>query len=126
MPKKRVNPALIKFLAGKRVNSIIEKVLEDLKSQSKIYEKFVLADKTNSTITSNLQDEDLRTIKESELKKVYRTLFDHIKKCFREENENDALEASRKLERKITTRQNELAKLGLSEEVSRILKNRGL
>jgi hypothetical protein len=121
LPAKLVNPILIKLLASKRVNPILIRILEALKSQSKIYEKFELSDETNSTITSSLQDEDLHKIKESELKRVYQTLFDHIKKRFREENEKDALEASRKLELKINKRRNELVKLGLSEDVLRIL-----
>ncbi|MFX1518385.1 MAG: hypothetical protein ACFFCD_00460 [Promethearchaeota archaeon] len=118
---KRVDSTLIKFLASKRVNPILSKVLEDLRKENPIYEKFVFSDKANSLIATNFQEDDLLKIKESDLKGIYQTFFDHVKTYFYGVNKNDALETSRKLGLEIVNRWNELARLDLPEDMFQIV-----
>ncbi len=117
---KRVDSTLITFLASKRVNPILSKILEDLRKVDLIYKKFVFSDRTNSLIATTFQEEDLRKIKERELKKIYQTFFDYVKTYFYEVNKNDALETSRKLGLEIVNRWGEIARLDLPEDMFQI------
>lgn len=102
------------------LGSTINKILEDLKTQSKIYEKFTLiSDKTGDKIIFDSQINDLKTIEDDELKKAYKTLFNQIRTHLRRENED--LEASKKLGLKIVTIWKDIVKSGLSEDMLSIL-----
>nr|MDO8079208.1 hypothetical protein [Candidatus Freyarchaeota archaeon] len=106
---------------SEKLSPVINKILEDSKAQSKMYEKFALiSDKTGDKIVFDSQT-DLSTIEDGELRKTYQTLFDQIRTHFREKNENEALEASKKLGLKIVTLWREIVKSGLSEDMFRIL-----
>jgi hypothetical protein len=98
----------------------LAKILEGLKSQAEIYKYFMLA---SDNIALDLQAKDIDTVKYSELKNVYQTIFGQIRDCFKEENEKDALEALRKLGLKVITQWRDIVKLGLSEDVLRILES---
>ncbi len=107
---------------SKPLSPAINKIIEDSKAQSKIYENFALiSDKTGDKIIFDSQTTDLNTIEDSELKNAYQTLFDQIRAHFRVENENEALEASKKLGLKIVTLWKDIVKSGLSEDMIRIL-----
>ncbi len=118
---KRVNSTLITFLASKRVNPILSKILHNLRNVDPLYEKFVFLDKTNSLIATTFQDEDLQEIKENDLKKIYQTFFDHIKTGFYRVNKIEALETSRKLGIEMVNRWGEIARLELPEDMFQII-----
>jgi hypothetical protein len=107
---------------SKQLGPAINRILEDSKAQSKIYENFTLiSDKTGDKIVFDSEKTDLTTIEDGELKKAYQILFDQIRTHFRGENENQALEASKKLGLKIVTLWKDIVKSGLSEDMFRIL-----
>ena len=107
---------------SKQPNPVINKILEDSKAQSKIYENFTLiSDKTGDKIVLDSQAPDFDAIKDDELKNAYQALFDQIRTHFREGNENEALEASKKLGLKIVTLWKDIVKSGLSEDMFRVL-----
>lgn len=109
---------------GGNLSSTINKILEDLKAQSKIYEKFTLiSDKTGDKIIFDSQTNDLAAIEQNELRKTYQTLFDQIRTHFKQKNENEVLEASKKLGLKIVTLWKDVVKSGLSEDILHILEN---
>jgi hemerythrin len=72
-------------------------------------------------IAFDSQKKDMHEITYNELKEIYQTLFEQIRTHFKEENEKDEREALRKLGLKVITQWREIVKLGLSEDVLRIL-----
>lgn len=107
---------------SEKLGSAINKILDDSKAQSKIYENFTLiSDKTGDKIAFDSQTNDLSTIEEEELRKTYQTLFDRIRAHLKEKNENEALEASKKLGLKIVTLWKTIVKSGLSEDMFQVL-----
>ncbi|MEM3587509.1 MAG: hypothetical protein QXO71_09335 [Candidatus Jordarchaeaceae archaeon] len=103
------------------LNLAIKKILEDLKTQSKIYENFILIpDETGDKIIFDSQKNGLNT-PEEELRKAYQALFEQIRTQFKQKNENETLEASRKLGLKIVTMWKDIVKSGLSEDMLCIL-----
>ncbi|MHA2330251.1 MAG: hypothetical protein ACXACR_17160 [Candidatus Hodarchaeales archaeon] len=107
-----------RMLARRRVEPVLNKVLSELKTQSELYEPFmVVSDK----IVFDLQKKEIQAITYNELKEIYQTLFEQIIVYFKDENEKDALEASRKLGLKVITQWRDIVKLGISEDVLRIL-----
>ncbi|MHA2061823.1 MAG: hypothetical protein ACW963_05995 [Candidatus Sifarchaeia archaeon] len=118
---KRVNSTLITFLASKRVNPILSKILENLRKVNPLYEKIVFLDKANSLIATTFQDEDLQNINENDLKKIYQTFFDHIKTDFYRFNKIEALETSRKLGIEMVNRWGEIARLELPEDMFQVI-----
>jgi hypothetical protein len=108
----------MRLLARRRVEPALNKILTDLKTQSELYEPFmVVSDK----ITFDLQKRDISQITYDELKEAFQTFFEQIIEHFKDENKNDALEASRKTGLKVITQWRDIVKLGLSEDVLRIL-----
>jgi len=108
----------MRLLARRRVEPGLNKILTDLKNQSELYEPFmVVSDK----ITFDLQKRDISQITYDKLKEAFQTFFEQIIEYFKDENKNDALEASRKTGLKIITQWRDIVKLGLSEDVLRIL-----
>ena len=118
---KKVDSTLIKYLASKRINPILSKILENLRKMDPLYEKFVFSDKTNSLIAITFQENDLRKNSASELKKIFQTSFDYIKTYFYGVNKNDALETSKKLELEIANRWGEITRLSLPEDMLQII-----
>ncbi|MHA2061821.1 MAG: hypothetical protein ACW963_05985 [Candidatus Sifarchaeia archaeon] len=107
-----------KMLARRRVEPVLNRVLSELKIQSELYEPFmVVSDK----IMFDSQKKDLSQITYDELKETFQTIFEQIIEHFKDENKNDALEASRKTGLKVITQWREIVKLGLSEDVLQIL-----
>ncbi|WXG41906.1 MAG: hypothetical protein WED07_14265 [Candidatus Freyarchaeum deiterrae] len=105
-----------------KLSPVLNKILEDSKALSEIYGKFALiSDKTGDKILFDSQTTDFDTIENGELKKAYQTLFDQIRTRLKEEDENEALEASKKLGLKIVTLWKDIVKSGLSEDMFRIL-----
>jgi hypothetical protein len=64
---------------------------------------------------------DMHEITYNELKEIYQTLFEQFRTHFKDENEKDEREASRKLGLKVITQWRDIVKLGLSEDVLRVL-----
>jgi hypothetical protein len=107
-----------RLLARRRVEPTLTEVLTALKAESVLYEPFmVVSDK----IAFDSQKKDMHEITYNELKEIYQTLFEQIRTHFKEENEKDEREALRKLGLKVITQWREIVKLGLSEDVLRIL-----
>ena len=108
------------MLARRRVEPVLNKVLSELKSQSELYGPFmVVSDK----IMFDLQTKDFNQITYDELKEAFQTIFEQIIEHFKDEDKNDALEASRKTGLKVITKWREIVKLGLSEDILQILEN---
>lgn len=127
----------MKFIGKKKVGPALTTVLEQLKKQDKIFTMFELicdvskkpiirdliklSDVGDWKIVFDLKKTDIYNISYSELKSTYQTLFDHIKTQFMEENIRHALDALRKLGFKVIMQWREIVKLGLSEDILRIL-----
>jgi len=108
----------MRLLARRRVEPTLNKILVGLKTQSGLYEPFmVVSDK----ILFDLQKRDISQISYDELKETFQTIFEQIIDCFKDENKNDALEASRNTGLKVITQWRDIVKLGLSEDVLQIL-----
>jgi hypothetical protein len=118
----KVDSTLIKYLASKRVNPVLNKILEDFRKLDPVYEKFIFSDTANSLIATTFQDKDLRKINENELKLIYQRFFDQIQNDFYELNKNSALETSRKLGIEIVNRGDVISKLNLPEDMLRTMK----
>ncbi len=118
---KRVNSTLINYLASKRVNPVLSKILEDLRNLDPVYEKFIFSKTENSLIATTFEDTDLHKINENELKLMYQRFFDQIQNDFYKLNKNSALEISRKLELEIVNRGDAISKLNLPEDLLRTL-----
>ena len=118
---KKADSTLINYLASKRVNPVLSKILEDLRKLDPVYEKFIFSDIANSLIVTTFTDTDLRKINENELKLIYQRFFDQIQNDFYKLNKSSALETSRKLGLEIVNRGDAISKLNLPEDMLRIL-----
>ncbi len=107
-----------RLLVKRRVEPTLNKILADLATQSELYEPFMIV---SDKITFDLQKRDISQITYDELKEAFQTIFEQIIEYFKDENENDALDASRKIGLKVITQWREIVKLGLSEDVLQIL-----
>lgn len=108
----------MRLLARRRVEPTLNKIVANLKTQSELYEPFMIV---SDKITFDLQKRDISQISYDELKEAFYTIFEQIIEYFKDENENDALDASRKIGLKVITQWREIVKLGLSEDVLQIL-----
>ena len=112
----------IKIAEMKQVSPILEEILNNLKSQIKIYNPFkLISEKTSDKIICDLETNDTQKIKARELKKAYQTLFNQIRWRFRDDDEHDAFESSKKLGFKMVTLWRDLLKFGVSEDMFRSL-----
>ncbi|WP_287583839.1 hypothetical protein [Candidatus Borrarchaeum sp.] len=112
----------IKLATMKQVGSILEEILNKLKLQTNIYNNFkLISDKTSDKIICDLETKDAQKIKTRELKKAYQTLFNQIRWQFRENDEHDAFESSKKLGFKMVRIWRDLLRFGVSEDMFRSL-----
>jgi len=108
----------IKLTIMKQVTPILEEILNNLKPQTNIYNTFeLISEKTSDKIICDLETKDTQQIKAGELKKAYQTLFNQIRWRFRDDDEHDAFESSKKLGFKMVTLWRDLLKFGVSEDM---------
>ncbi|MFX1466578.1 MAG: hypothetical protein ACFFA5_08915 [Promethearchaeota archaeon] len=108
----------IKIATMKQVSPILEEILNNLKPQAKIYNAFkLISEKTSDKIICDLETNDTQKIKARELKKAYQTLFNQIRWRFRDDDEHDAFESSKKLGFKMVSLWRDLLKFGVSEDI---------
>lgn len=108
----------IKIATMKQVSPILEEILNNLKPQAKIYNTFkLISEKTSDKIICDLETNDTQKIKARELKKAYQTLFNQIRWRFRDDDEHDAFESSKKLGFKMVSLWRDLLKFGVSEDI---------
>ena len=109
-----------RLLVKRKVEPTLNKIVANLKTQSELYEPFMTV---SDKITFDLQKRDINQITYDELKEAFQTVFEQIIEYFKDENENDALDASRNIGLKVITQWRDIVKLGLSEDVLQILEN---
>jgi len=108
----------IKLATMKQVTPLLEEILNNLKPQTNTYNTFeLISDKTSDKIICDLETKDTQQIKARELKKAYQTLFNQIRWRFRDDDEHDTFESSKKLGFKMVTLWRDLLKFGVSEDM---------